>query len=97
MSLYLESECRKAEIAFLNGNYEKAAMILDHLVVKFPDHPCVRLFRGYLYCYGLQQYDIARQEFEIALLLAPHDRELVDAVNPVLRYLKQLLEKNGCS
>ena len=53
-----------AEAAYLQGNYEKAATIIDTLVAKFQDDPSVRLLRGHIYCYGLYQYEIGKKEYE---------------------------------
>ena len=56
-----------AETAYLQGNYQKSATIIDGLVAKFTDDPSVRLLRGHIYCYGLYQYEIGKREYEYVL------------------------------
>src|SRR4028119_2329158 len=62
-------EYQEAEKAYVQGNYEKAAVIIDRLVEHVPDDPATRLLRGHIYCYGLQQYDAAPEEYEAVLKL----------------------------
>jgi twitching motility protein PilJ len=51
----------QAEKAYLNGNYQRAASIIDQMMEEFPEDPSVLLLRGHIYCYGLQDYEIAKQ------------------------------------
>ena len=62
-----------AEAAYLQGNYEKAATIIDTLVAKFQDDPSVRLLRGHIYCYGLYQYEIGKKEYEYVIGISTDD------------------------
>jgi twitching motility protein PilJ len=59
----------QAEKAYLQGNYEKAAAIVDRLVEEHSDDPAVNLLRGHIYCYGLHQYDVAQEQYELVLQL----------------------------
>ncbi|NJR32130.1 MAG: hypothetical protein HC778_03795 [Chamaesiphon sp. CSU_1_12] len=54
-------EYQLAETAYLQGNYQESANIIDGLVNKFSNDPSVRLLRGHIYCYGLYQYEIGRE------------------------------------
>lgn len=56
---------QQAEKAYIQGNYQDAAAIIDRLVEHYPQDPSVLLLRGHVYCYGLQQYDLARQELSL--------------------------------
>ncbi len=53
-----------AERAYLQGNYEAAAVIIDRLANEYDDDPTVQLLRGHIYCYGLQDYSVARDQYE---------------------------------
>ncbi len=53
-----------AERAYLQGNYEEAAVIIDRLASEYDDDPTVQLLRGHIYCYGLQDYSVAREQYE---------------------------------
>ncbi|NJO20969.1 MAG: hypothetical protein HC838_14295 [Spirulinaceae cyanobacterium RM2_2_10] len=58
-----------AERAYLQGNYEEAAVIIDRLAGEYDDDPTVQLLRGHIYCYGLQDYSVAREQYERVKLL----------------------------
>ncbi|MGK7928505.1 MAG: tetratricopeptide repeat protein, partial [Spirulina sp.] len=57
-------EYGEAERAYLQGNYEKAANIIDRLSQNYDDDPAIQLLRGHIYCYGLQDYEVAREQYE---------------------------------
>lgn len=59
----------QAEKAYMQGNYQEAAAIVHTLIEDFPNDPSVRLLGGHIYCYGLQQYDLAREQYELVLNL----------------------------
>ncbi len=83
-------EYKLAEAAYLQGNYEKAATIIDVLVSKFEDDPSVRLLRGHIYCYGLYQYEIGKKEYEAVIHLTT-DPEFIQFANSGLEYIKSYL------
>ncbi|NET56913.1 MAG: HAMP domain-containing protein [Symploca sp. SIO2E6] len=57
-------EYKEAEMAYMQGNYQNAATVIDRLIEDYPDNPSVLLLRGHIYCYGLQQYDVAREQYQ---------------------------------
>lgn len=59
----------QAEKAYLNGNYQRAASIIDQMIEEFPEDPSVLLLRGHIYCYGLQDYEIAKQQYQLVIEL----------------------------
>ncbi|MBW4679391.1 MAG: HAMP domain-containing protein [Microcoleus vaginatus WJT46-NPBG5] len=59
----------RAQAAYMQGNYDEAAAILERLSQERPDDFSVRLLRGNIYCYVLHQYEIAQQEYEWVLRL----------------------------
>jgi len=62
----------QAEKAYMQGDYESAAKIIDGLVQEYPQDPSAALLRGHIYCYGLQQYDAAKAQYEAVLELQPN-------------------------
>lgn len=60
---------QKAEAAYMKGSYEEAATIADELAREFPDNPSVHLLRGHIYCYGLQEYETAQEQYQLVLQL----------------------------
>ena len=67
----------QAEKAYLNDNYQRAASIIDQMIEEFPEDPSVLLLRGHIYCYGLQDYEIAKQQYQLVIeLLILHLTEL---------------------
>jgi twitching motility protein PilJ len=87
-------EYQLAEAAYLQGNYEKAAAIIDSLVTKFHDDPSVRLLRGHIYCYGLYQYEIGKKEYEYVLTISTDD-EFLQFANSGLEYANSCLSQAG--
>ncbi|NEO33322.1 MAG: HAMP domain-containing protein [Symploca sp. SIO3C6] len=85
-------EYGKAERAYIQGNYQEAAAIVDRLIDDFPEDPSVLLLRGHIYCYGLQQYDVARQQYESVLQLTS-DPDFVSYANSGLENANQSLNR----
>ncbi len=90
-SIDFAQEYQQAETAYIQGTYEKAATIVDGLVEQFPDDPRARLLRGHIYCYGLQQYQVAREQYQSVLDLTA-DPEFVKYANGGLEYVQQVLD-----
>ena len=83
-----------AEAAYLQGDYEKAAAIIDTLVTKFHDDPSVRLLRGHIYCYGLYQYEIGKKEYEYVIGISS-DPEFLQFAHSGLEYANSCLSQAG--
>jgi twitching motility protein PilJ len=81
-------EYGQAEKAYMQGNYQEAAAICNRLINDFPDDPSVRLLRGHIYCYGLQQYDVAREQYELVLSLTS-EQDFINYANNGLEYTNQ--------
>lgn len=79
---------QQAERAYMQGKYEEAAKIVDRLVDEYPQDPSARLLRGHIYCYGLQQYGVAQEQYQTVLNLTS-DTEFVDYANSGLTYANQ--------
>jgi twitching motility protein PilJ len=67
-------------MAYMQGKYEDAAAIVDRLVEDFPEDPSARLLRGHIYCYGLQQYEVAKQQYDLVLRLTK-EPDFIDFAN----------------
>jgi twitching motility protein PilJ len=81
---------QRAERAYLQGSYQDAADIIDQLAVDHPDDPNVLLLRGHIYCYGLQRYDVAQQEYQAVLNLTS-DEQYMNYANDGLAYASQFV------
>ncbi len=79
-----------AERAYVQGNYQDAAAAIDQLAEEYPDDPSVLLLRGHIYCYGLQQYDLARDLYTTVLQVTSEE-EYVDYATNGLDYTTQFL------
>ncbi|TVQ10148.1 MAG: methyl-accepting chemotaxis protein [Leptolyngbya sp. DLM2.Bin27] len=79
---------QKAERAYVQGNYPEAAIMIDQLAGDYPDDPSVLLLRGHIYCYGLQQYDVAAAQYSAVLDLTS-EPEYVDYASNGLDYANQ--------
>jgi len=71
---------KRAENAYFHGNYEEASEIADRLSQEHGDDPSIQLLRGHIYCYGLHQYDLAQEQYELVLQLTD-ERDFVDYAN----------------
>jgi twitching motility protein PilJ len=92
-------EYQQAEKAYMQGRYDEAAEVVDRLVVDHPQDPNARLLRGHIYCYGLQRYDVAQEQYQEVLGLT-QDQEYVDYANSGLTYARQFaadIDHNGLS
>jgi twitching motility protein PilJ len=79
-------EYQRAQIAYMNGSYDDAAQIVDRLIQDFPDDPSATLLRGHIYCYGLQQYDVAKEQYESVLHLTD-DPDFTNYANQGLQHV----------
>lgn len=55
----------EAERAYLQGEFETAATAIDRLASDYEEDAAVQLLRGHIYCYGLQDFAIAQQQYEL--------------------------------
>jgi twitching motility protein PilJ len=86
-------EYGQAEKAYLESNFAQAAEIIDHLADEFPNDPNVLLLRGHIYCYGFQNYDVAKQQYENVLNLSDSD-DLLDFARSGIEQIEQLQEQS---
>ncbi|NJK56599.1 MAG: HAMP domain-containing protein [Pleurocapsa sp. SU_5_0] len=86
-------EYGQAEKAYLESNFPQAAEIIDHLADEFPNDPNVLLLRGHIYCYGFQNYDLAKQQYENVLSLSDSD-DLLDFARSGIEQIEKLQEQS---
>ena len=85
---------QKAERAYIQGNYQDAAAVIDELAEAYPEDPSVLLLRGHIYCYGLQQYEVASEQYS-NVLACTSDSEFMDYATSGLDYVSQFLSNAG--
>ncbi|MCL2925912.1 MAG: hypothetical protein MGF17_15195, partial [Trichodesmium sp. MAG_R04] len=68
---------QKVENAYSVGNYEEAAALVYNLIQDYPEDPSSRLLCGHIYCYGLHQYDVAKEQYQLVLELSD-DQDLIN-------------------
>ena len=85
---------QQAEKAYMQGHYDVAAKIVDRLVDQHPQDPSARLLRGHIYCYGLQGYDVAIEQYQSVLDLT-HEPEFLDYANSGLSHARQCQDETG--
>jgi twitching motility protein PilJ len=73
---YFLKEYQQAENAYSQGDYPRAASIIDKLLPTYANDSNTRLLRGHIYCYGLQKYEIGRQEYEHVLKIASDEQSV---------------------
>ena len=82
----------QAEQAYLESNFALAAEIIDRLAEEFPDHPNILLLRGHIYCYGFQEYDLAKDQYQSVLALSDR-QELLDFAHSGIEQVEQLRQQ----
>ncbi len=81
-------EYGQAQQAYLQGDYQEAANIIDNMATEYPEEPSILLLRGHIYCYGLQQYEFAQKQYESVLALTD-EPELIDYANNGIEQIKE--------
>ncbi|MGF1571050.1 MAG: methyl-accepting chemotaxis protein [Nodosilinea sp.] len=81
---------QKAERAYVQGSYQDAAAVIDQLAEDYPQDPSVLLLKGHIYCYGLQRYAVACEQYN-AVLQVTTEPEFVDYANNGLDYAAQFI------
>ena len=89
-STNFQQDYQRAEAAYMDGNYSEAAALVYQLVEDFPEDPSARLLCGHIYCYGLQQYEVAREQYTVVLGLSD-DPSLVEHAHNGITYTDQFL------
>ncbi|MGK7876839.1 MAG: methyl-accepting chemotaxis protein [Xenococcaceae cyanobacterium] len=82
----------QAEKAYVQGKFQEAATIINHMAEEFPDDPSILLLRGHI-CLGLQQYDLSREQYESVLRLTDKP-DLIDCANKGLEQICQFQEQS---
>jgi twitching motility protein PilJ len=92
---YFLKEYQQAESAYSQGNYSQAAAIIDKLLPTYANDSNTRLLRGHIYCYGLQQYEIGRQEYEHVLKISSDEQAVQYARDGIAYAVSHLAGDSG--
>ncbi len=87
-------EYQQTEAAYSQGNYEEAATLVYQLVENYPEHPSARLLCGHIYGYGLQQYEVAQEQYRAVLDLTDNP-ELIEQAHQAITETSQFLDNSG--
>jgi twitching motility protein PilJ len=88
-----EPTYQQAMTAYVQRNYEVAATLVDQVVQNLPNDPNTRLLRGHIY-YVLQQYDVAKEEYQQVLSLT-NEQEIIGFANNGIENINQYLQSFG--
>ncbi|MEH2082999.1 MAG: methyl-accepting chemotaxis protein [Nostoc sp.] len=88
-----EPTYQQAMTAYVQRNYEVAATLVDQVVQNLPDDPNTHLLRGHIY-YVLQQYDVAKEEYQQVLGLT-NDQEVIGFAKNGIDNINQYLQSFG--
>ncbi len=86
---------QQAYTAYVQANYEEAANLIDQVVDIAPEDANIHLLRGHIY-YVLQQFDIARAEYENVIHLTD-EQELIGLAQNSLDNINQYQQQLGTS
>ncbi len=88
---YLE-EYGQAEKAYREGDFARAAEIIDRLAEEHSDNPNILLLKGHIYCSGFQNYELATEQYQAVLGLSS-EQDLVDCAYAAIEQVRQLQEQ----
>ncbi|MBE8999916.1 MULTISPECIES: methyl-accepting chemotaxis protein [unclassified Nostoc] len=88
-----EPTYQQAMTAYVQRNYEVAATLVDQVVQNLPNDPNTHLLRGHIY-YVLQQYDVAKEEYQQVLSLT-NEQEIIGFANNGIENINQYLQSFG--
>lgn len=89
-STNFQQDYQRAEAAYTAGDYPEAAALVCQLVADFPEDPSARLLCGHIYCYGLEDYEVAREQYAVVLDLSD-DQSLLEHAHNGINYTDQFL------
>jgi tetratricopeptide (TPR) repeat protein len=87
---------QQAELAYIQGDYKKAKNIIDVIANTFDNDSSVRLLRGHIYCYGLNDFETGKNEYILVLSLTTDD-EFTQFAQKGLEYAKSALSSDSRS
>jgi len=90
-----QKDYQRAETAYINGNYEKAAEIIDNLAHHYPHDPNILLLRGHLYCY-FQNFEQAQQQYNL-VIENTDQQDFIECAQDGLENVKQWQENEPMS
>lgn len=82
-----------AEKAYREGDYDRAAQIIERLAEEFSDNPNVLLLKGHIYCSGFGEYELAKEQYEAVLGLSS-EQDIVDCAYNAIEQVQQLQEQS---
>jgi twitching motility protein PilJ len=84
----------RAQTAYMDGEYEAAAHAINQLIMEYPEDPSARLLCGHIYCYGLQEYEVALEQYQYVLESAS-DPDLLAFANTGMNDASKQLTADG--
>jgi len=85
---YLQ-EYEQAEKAYQEGNFPHAAEIIDRLAEEFDDNPNVLLLKGHIHFAGFQNYQLAKEQYQLVLALNP-EQEIAECAQDGIVQVEQV-------
>ena len=86
---------QQAYKAYVQANYEEAAALIDQVVDIAPEDVNIHLLRGHIY-YVLQQFDIAKSEYESVIQLSD-EQEIIELAQNGLDNVNQYQQQQAAN
>ena len=90
-SIKNQNDYERAKTAYIRGNYEEAASIIEKLAEAAPTDPEILLLRGHIYCY-FQEFEQAREQYNL-VIENTESKEYIDCANSGLETVRQWEER----
>ena len=82
-----QQDYERAKTAYITGNYEQAAEIIEKLAQNSPNDPEILLLRGHIYCY-FQDFESAREQYNL-VIQNTESEEFIECANSGLETVEQ--------
>lgn len=86
-SIQNQNDYERAKTAYIKGDFEKAAEIIEELAKNSPNDPEVLLLKGHIYCY-FQDFEGAKEQYN-RVIENTDSKEYIDCANSGLETVKQ--------
>lgn len=86
---FKHNEYQLAKDAYLQGNYQIAALNID-VISRYNNNCSIRLLKRHIYSYGLNEYGVGIQEYNYVLKFS-NDREFIKSAKNGLEYINSCL------
>ena len=88
-----QKDYERAKTAYITGNYDQAATLIEKLAQESPKDPEILLLRGHIYC-CFQEYEQAQEQYNLVIENTENE-DYIECANSGLEKVRQWQEGGG--